>query len=98
MKRVKNSDKKFRINEFIGLDVEIIESKNENYVGIIGKVIDESQNMLIISSGKKIKKIPKNDCVFKFMSRKKPEIKIIGSDIIGRPEDRIKKFLKKNRL
>ena len=88
----------FRIKEFIGLNVEIIESTNKNNVGLKGKVIDESYHMIIISSEKKIKKIPKKTSIFKFKQKKRLENKIKGSTIVGRPEDRIKKFLKKNRI
>lgn len=89
---------RFRLNEFIGLDIEIIESTNKQYLGLKGKVIDESYNMITILSNNKIKKIPKNICIFKFKQKQKPEIIIPGSNIIGRPEDRIKKYLKKSRI
>ncbi|MHA1301447.1 MAG: ribonuclease P protein component 1 [Candidatus Helarchaeota archaeon] len=98
VKNKRKLDNKFRINEFIGLDVEIIESTNRFHVGLKGKIIDESYNMLIISSGNKIKKIPKKNCIFKFKSKSKPNIILSGSDILGRPEDRIKKSLRKNRI
>ncbi len=87
-------DDKFRIREFIGLDLEVIESTNKSHVGLNGKVIDETSNMIIISSNDKITKIPKETCIFKFKS-KKTEVIIAGSSIVGKPEDRIKKFLKK---
>jgi len=93
-KRIMN---KFRVNEFIGLKVEIIDSTNHLYSGLKGKVIDESYNMLIISIKNKIKAIPKKDCIFKFKPKQKSEIEIAGSNLIGRPEDRIKKYLKKSR-
>jgi len=86
------------VNEFIGLDVKIIESTNKDYLGLKGKVIDESYNMIIISHENIIKKIPKKNCVFLFKSKKTSEIKILGSDIVGRPEDRIKKFLNKSKI
>ena len=95
---IKKSVKKFRVNEFIGLDVEIIDSTNKQHIGLKGKVIDESYNMIIISTGNKIKKFPKNTCIFKFKPNQKSEIKIAGLNIIGKPEDRIKKFLKKSRI
>ncbi|MFX1450210.1 MAG: ribonuclease P protein component 1 [Promethearchaeota archaeon] len=89
--------KKFRLKEFIGLNVVIIDSTNRNYIGLKGKIIDESYNMITVLIGNEEKKIPKKPCIFKFKPNKKEEINIAGADIIGRPEDRIKKFLKKNR-
>lgn len=98
LKASKKLVNKFRIKEFIGLYVEIIDSTNENYIGLKGKVIDESYHMITILIGRNQKKIPKKPCIFNFKPNKKDEIKIAGIDIIGRPEDRIKKFLKKSRI
>jgi ribonuclease P protein subunit POP4 len=98
LKASKKLVNRFRIKEFIGLYVEIIDSTNENYVGLKGKVINESYNMITILIGKHQKKIPKRSCIFNFKPNKKEEIKIAGIDIIGRPEDRIKKFLRKSRI
>jgi ribonuclease P protein subunit POP4 len=72
--------------EFIGLNVEIINSQNKTLIGKKGKIIDETKNLIIIEEhNKKVTKILKNGTSFKIKD------KIInGSKIIKRPEDRVK--------
>ena len=76
--------------EFIGSDIEIVDSKNKSLIGLKGKVIDETQNMFTLDNGKKI---IKSESTFKMKIHKKT-IEIKGSLLVGRPEDRIKKQLK----
>ena len=45
--------------ELIGLNIEVIKSKNKANIGIKGKVIDETKNMVIVKSEKGIKKLIK---------------------------------------
>jgi len=49
---------------FIGKRITIIDSKNKFDVGSEGKVIDESQNTIIIETVKGEKKFWKNNIVF----------------------------------
>lgn len=72
-------------NELIGSQVEIIGSKNKTLVGIKGKIIDETKNTITIQNTK-MKKIIKNHIILKINN------KIIeGKDIVGSPENRLKK-------
>ncbi len=84
------SPKELVRHELIGLDVKIISSTNRSAVGIVGKVVDESRNMLVIDVKGQHKKFAKKDCVFAF---RLPGgwVRVRGSLLIGRPEDRIKK-------
>ncbi|AEH06751.1 Ribonuclease P protein component 1 [Methanothermococcus okinawensis IH1] len=82
-------------HELIGLNVEIVKSPNLSLVGIKGKVVDETRNTLIIErfgSGKEIR-IPKDVAVFRFELKDK-SVDVIGSLLIGRPEDRLKRKIK----
>lgn len=81
-------------HELIGLSVEIAKSSNPNLVGIKGRVVDETRNTLLIEKydGKEVR-IPKNVAVFRFKLHDK-SVDIIGTLIIGRPEDRLKKKIK----
>ncbi|MFH0874334.1 MAG: ribonuclease P protein subunit [archaeon] len=69
-------------NEFIGKKT-IAEYCN---CVIEGTVIDETKNLIIIKTNNQIKKIIKKNAVFTIDGEK-----IKGTDIIKRPEDRIKK-------
>ena len=81
-------------HELIGLDVEVVEASNPSLVGIKGRVVDETRNTLVIEkcSGKEVV-VPKDVAVFKFKLGDK-YVKVIGSLLIGRPEDRLKRKIK----
>lgn len=84
------NDKKLVRYEFIGTEMEIIDSKNKSLVGVKGKISDETRNMFILDNGKRI---IKSQSTFKMKINKK-NVEIDGNDLVGRPEDRIKKLLK----
>lgn len=81
-------------NELIGLNVEIIQCTNPYVQNIKGKIIDETKNMLIIRQRGVNKKVIKKNTVLKFRLNDE-EIKVDGSKLIGRPEDRIKEKIKR---
>ena len=81
-------------HELIGLEVEIVDATNPSLIGIKGRVVDETRNTLVIEKcdGKEVV-IPKDVAVFKFRLGDK-YVKVIGSLLIGRPEDRLKRKIK----
>lgn len=83
---MKKSD--FMRSEFIGLDVSVLSS--QCYAGIAGRVVDESKNTLTVISSGTEKTVPKSGNEFRFTYEGK-QIDIMGSEILHRPEDRIKK-------
>lgn len=76
-------------HELIGLDVEIVESKNKTLQGLKGKITDETKNTITIE-GNKTRKIMKSQIIMKTRIGNK-EYEIDGRVLVGRPEDRIKK-------
>jgi len=76
--------------ELIGLDVEVVSSTHPGYVGMRGRVVNETKRMLVIEVGDAEKSIPKRCCVFEFVLAGGRE-RIDGTDIEFRPEDRIKR-------
>ena len=80
----------FRRRELIGLSVEILESTCGQYLGIRGKVVDESRNTLTIEQDGAEKTVPKDCCRFRFEEGSRTHV-VSGKDIKFRPEDRIKK-------
>lgn len=78
-------------HEFIGLDAEVVRSTHPDYVGITGKVIDETRNTLVIRQKNKDKVVVKNTAVFHFTLPDGTIVEIEGNAIVGRPEDRLKK-------
>ncbi|HEX9909089.1 MAG TPA: ribonuclease P protein subunit [Thermoplasmata archaeon] len=80
----------FRRREFIGLEAEVVESSCAEYVGIKGRVVDETKNMLRIERDGVERSVPKDCCKFRFADGPRTHI-ISGKDIKFRPEDRIKR-------
>lgn len=66
----------------IGYWVEIVEASNKNYVGIKGRVVDETRNMLIINTGDAVKKIVKKGCIIRLIKNGE-HILIKGEDLVG---------------
>lgn len=83
-------------HEIIGLDVLIKKSADPTLRNLKGRVVDETKNMLIIRlvDGRKVK-VNKKICVFRFKLPDGTLVEVDGVKIIGRPEDRIKKFIKR---
>jgi ribonuclease P protein subunit POP4 len=81
-------------HELVGLNVEILKSSNSYHNSISGKVIDETQKTLLVKQGDIVKRIAKKGTLLKFML---PEgyVEMKGSILITRPEDRIKKKIKR---
>jgi len=78
-------------HEFIGLKAKVVRSTHPGYVGITGRVIDETRNTLVIRHKNKDKAIVKNVAVFHFVLPDGTVVEVEGNAIIGRPEDRLKK-------
>lgn len=81
-------------HELIGLECEVVKSRNPYNVGIKGKIIDETMKTLVIRSGEKEKKILKAGSVFRLLLGKQ-KVDVTGDYIVARPEDRIKKKFQK---
>ncbi|MBU0536385.1 MAG: ribonuclease P protein subunit [Nanoarchaeota archaeon] len=75
-------------DELIGLDVEVIGSKNKSDIGIKGKIIDETKNCLVINTKNGEKKMIKENIIIKIPEK---GLKLDGKLLANRPEDRIKK-------
>ncbi len=80
-------------HELIGLRTRVVFSPDPTQIGISGKVIDETANLLIIKTKNgRVKRIPKKGRVFEFFIRESKVVKLSGKDILGRPEERVKKL------
>jgi len=83
-------------HELIDLHVKVVDSTDPSIIGMEGRVIDESRNTLTIEKKDgKTKSLIKENCVFSFEYKKGNYVKIIGKLLVARPEDRIKKKIKK---
>ncbi len=70
----------------------------------IGRIIDESRNMIITKKDNTIKKYVKKDYVFRFKLPKSSEkeealsLEVKGEKVVGRPENRLRSLKKKKWL
>lgn len=81
-------------HELIGLDVKVVNDSNPNNISITGKVIDETRNTIVIRHREEAKRVAKRDALFLF-SLPGAEVEVEGSALVGRPEDRVKRKLKR---
>ena len=77
-------------HEWIGLEVEVVESPNPSEVGIKGIVVDETLNTFEIKTEKGLKIVAKRGRIFRVKFAGKV-LRVKGDLVAFRPEERIKK-------
>ena len=82
-------------DEFIGTDARVAESRHADYVGASGKVVNETKNTFTIMQAEKTKQIIKEAAIFRFKFSDGTVVEIDGKLLVGRPEDRLKKTVKR---
>lgn len=82
-------------HELIGLETEIIKDENPSNLSISGRIIDETRNTIIIQQGENSKRIVKQTAVLRFKLPDGFLVDVEGSFLVGRPEDRVKRKLKR---
>jgi len=81
--------------ELIGLNAKVVKSTNPSYINIKGTVIDETRNTLTIRHANEDAVIVKSTSIFHFTTVDGTIVEVYGNVITGRPEDRVKKHLKR---
>lgn len=84
----KQGNLQFLAGEFIGRDLRVISSSGKDLANVSGKIVDETSNTFVVQTQNGKRSVPKNSCVFQING-----VQVEGKSIIGRPEDRTKKFL-----
>lgn len=82
-------------HEFIGTYGIISKSNHSDYLGLSGKVVNETKNTISFLNKNKIKKIVKNSSTFRFKFQDGTITEIEGHLLVGRSEDRLKKKIKR---
>jgi ribonuclease P protein subunit POP4 len=76
----------------MGLSAKVVWSSDKGYLGIEGLIVMESRNMIVLETkNQATKRIPKKSVVLELSVPGNGKIQIAGTDIVGRPENRIKK-------
>jgi ribonuclease P protein subunit POP4 len=81
--------------EFIGTEGRIIQSPNAGYIGISGQVMDETKGTFVIQQKGCMKRVIKESSVFNFQFSDGTVVEIEGKLLMGKPEDRLKKIVKR---
>ena len=80
-------------HELIGIDAKIVESMDPTLEKVSGKIVYETKNMLMLNVNNKMKMIPKKVVKLALELPDNSECLVNGSDLVGRPEDRIQRLM-----
>jgi ribonuclease P protein subunit POP4 len=81
--------------EFIGTQAAIIRSPVSSYLGMAGPVVEETRNTITLLHESGPKHIIKELSIFNFQFPDGTTVEIDGKLLVGRPEDRLKKTIKR---
>lgn len=88
------NNKNIVLHELVGLDVEVVNSSDPFQIGIKGRVVNETKNLIFIRANDKIvRKIVKKTATFRF-SYNKLHFIVDGEEINFRAHERTEKALK----
>ena len=81
-------------HELIGLEAGVVRSRNPSHRAVEGFIVDESMKTLVIEQDGESKRIPKRDATF-IIKLPSGLVEVEGAALYGRPEDRVKKKIKR---
>jgi ribonuclease P protein subunit POP4 len=82
-------------HELMGVKTEVGKSTHAGYVGLSGKIVNETRNTFTILDSGKRKTIVKNLAFFHFSFDDGTVVEVDGRLLTGRPEDRLKKTIRR---
>ena len=81
--------------ELIGTEAKVSKSKHADYLGLSGKIVNETRNTFTILDGGERKVIAKSSAVFRLSFHDGTVVEVDGKLLTGRPEDRLKKTIRR---
>lgn len=81
--------------EFVGTNTAVVNSSHAGYIGLNGEVRDETRNTFLIEQHGEMKRIVKDQAVFQFQFSDGTIVEIDGKLLVGKPENRLKKTMKR---
>jgi ribonuclease P protein subunit POP4 len=82
-------------DEFIGTNAAVALSSHAGYLSVYGHVVNESKITFLIVQEGKTKAVVKDQAVFQFHFSDGTVVEIDGKLLVGKPEDRVKKMVKR---
>jgi ribonuclease P protein subunit POP4 len=81
--------------EFIGTHGQVAASLNMDCVGVGGTVVGETRNSFLFQAAGRPRRVIKESSTFDFTFNDGTVVEIDGKLLVGRPEDRLKKNMKR---
>ena len=81
--------------EFIGSQGRVTQSPHKDYIGMCGAVTTETRNTFTLQYEGKERSVIKKSAIFNFKFDDGTTVQIDGKLLVGRPEDRLKKTMKR---
>ncbi|UCH32078.1 MAG: ribonuclease P protein subunit [Candidatus Bathyarchaeota archaeon] len=87
-------------HEFLGLKAKVVRASNPSIIGISGEILDETRNTIVLfhednPKSRRRKTIVKKQAVFHLTLPDATVVEIDGKTIIGRPEERLKRRIRR---
>ncbi len=79
----------------IGLEANVVKSTHPGYVGIRGRIIDETKNTIVVLDDDRKKRVQKSVVVLNLRLPDGSTVEVDGKRIVGRPVDRLKKRVRR---
>jgi len=83
--------KNVKQHELIGLEAQVISSSDPRILGVYGKILDETRDMLVIEHMSSAKIVPKAGSSFEIKLPDGQKVVIEGNKLVGRPEERVRR-------
>ena len=75
-------------HELVGLDVEVVAASNPDAVGISGRVVMETTQLLTIERDTRVWHVPKDSATFAFDLPSGERVRVEGERLVARPARR----------
>ena len=82
-------------SELIGMDTKVVRSTNPSLERLKGTVSNETRNTIALLFDEKEKSVVKDTSIFHFTLPDGTVLEIDGKLLVGRPEDRVKKRIRR---
>jgi ribonuclease P protein subunit POP4 len=81
----------------IGLEVLVEESSNPSQIGLKAMVVDETRNTFLLETKAKVLRLAKRNTSLIFTLPDGQNVRVYGSILISKPENRISKRMQRTR-
>jgi ribonuclease P protein subunit POP4 len=78
-------------HELIGLECRVLRASNPALLGLKGRIVDETRNMITVIGRGGEKRIPKRETTLQLILPEGETVEVEGKRLVKRPEDRIKR-------